>query len=124
MNDQLKTYPPRDGQGNPQIDTCDEFPFAASYESGSMEEDVNGDPKPYVTSGAYCAQVIAEKTASTGDLATDFPKVRTLVAPTGLEPCVRGHIPYSLNTGVGSTYQVTIRASRLISQDPFWVDVK
>ena len=40
-------------------DSCDEYPFASSYESGAMVDGVTGAPKPYVTTGANCAQVTA-----------------------------------------------------------------
>ncbi|WP_194506007.1 hypothetical protein ACN3XK_68010 [Actinomadura welshii] len=105
-------------------DTCDEFPFASTYESGPMEEDVNGDDKPYVTTGAQCAQVTAYQTASTGDLPTDFARVRVSGDPTGRELCIRGHIPGRLNSGVGGKYIATINEFRILDRDAFWLTVQ
>ncbi|MEU2608909.1 NucA/NucB deoxyribonuclease domain-containing protein [Streptomyces albus] len=94
--------------------TCDEFPFASSYESGAL----NG-----IQNGSECAQVKAVQKDSTGVLATDWPTVTTIGTVTGKEVCVRGHIPSSLNTGVGSYYVKLIREARLADKDEFWVQV-
>jgi hypothetical protein len=102
-------------------DSCDEYPFASSYESGAMEEDVNNNAKPYVTTGASCAQFIAAKTGSSGVEATDWPTTTDLATPTGNELCVRSHNPNRLNSAVGSAYWSLISADRLIDKDPFWV---
>ncbi|KAB8191744.1 hypothetical protein FH608_027610 [Nonomuraea phyllanthi] len=128
LNAQLSTYPPRDSTGRPEIDSCDEFPFNASYESGAMQTDVNGNPKPHITDGAQCAQVIAAKSGSTGNLALDFARVVPLERPTGFELCVRGHIPYTLNVALGRDgYLRQIRGFRTLDMpgyhDPFWIQV-
>jgi hypothetical protein len=47
-------------------DSCDEFPFAGSFESGAMPESWGGDPKPYVTTGDDCAQITAVQTGTSG----------------------------------------------------------
>jgi hypothetical protein len=105
-------------------DTCDEFPFQSSYESGAMEDGANGKPKPYVTTGADCAQVKAVQTGTSGkDEAADWKEVTPIGTPTSSEPCVRGHIPGKLNSAVGGAYSSTIRANRLVSKDPFWLSV-
>jgi hypothetical protein len=93
-------------------DSCDEYPFAATYESGAL----NG-----VTSGAQCAQVTAVRTASTGTTAHQWDKIRVISAGDGL--CVRGHIPLSLNTGVGSALGTFTIANRLIDKDQYFVTV-
>jgi hypothetical protein len=99
-------------------DSCDEFPFAATYESGAMP------PHP-VANGAECAQVEAKQTSDTGD---DPAKLWNNIVVIGKfsprDKCVRGHIPIELNTDVGNkAYLALIRSDRLIDEDPFWVAV-
>lgn len=70
-------------------DSCDEFPFARTYESGAMADNVNGDPKPYVTTGDDCAQVTAKQTGFTNNpdnLAADWPTITVDGTPTLSEP--------------------------------------
>jgi hypothetical protein len=97
-------------------DSCDEFPFAATYQSGVL----NG-----VTSGAQCAQVTATPSGgpTTGNEAADWPTVAIVGTPTLNESCVRGHIPLNLNTAAGGAYGGLITSNRLLDADPFWVSV-
>lgn len=105
----------RIGGNDGDRDSCDEFPFAATYQSGTL----NG-----VTSGAQCAQVTAVSSGTTtGNEAADWPAVAVLGTPTLNEACVRGHIPLRLNNAVGGAYGALIIANRLIDKDPFWVTV-
>lgn len=105
-------------------DSCDEYPFASTYESGAMEEDANGTAKPYVTTGANCAQLTAVQTGSSGtNEAQDWATTRELATPTGSEPCVRSHNPLKRNSGVGGAYSSFAQSNRLIDKDPFWVSV-
>ncbi|MFG2276068.1 hypothetical protein ACGFNY_40700 [Streptomyces chartreusis] len=99
---------------NVQDDSCDEFPFAGTYESGAL----NG-----VTHGNDCAQVTAVRAGTTGDLALDWPTVTTVGTVTGNEKCVRGHIPKSLNTDLGGTYGGFVVSMRLADNDPFWLSI-
>ncbi len=97
-------------------DSCDEFPFAATYQSGALA--------PGVTNGGTCAQVTAVEIANpTGNLATDWNQVQPVGTPSASAPCVRGHIPLALNTGVGTAYASFISAERLLDDDQFWVQV-
>lgn len=106
-----------------ETDTCDEYPFNATYESGAMEEGADGNPKPFVTTGADCAQVTAIHTATTNDdEARDWQAV-TFPPDGSAEPCIRGHIPGLLNSLVGSQYSALIVTARLIDKDAFWVQV-
>jgi hypothetical protein len=105
-------------------DSCDEFSFAATYESGAMADGADGKPKPHVTSGSQCAQVKAVHTGTSGtNEAGDWNLVTVIGSPSGTEPCVRGHIPGKLNSLVGTAYSGLIGRDRLISKDPFWVSV-
>ncbi len=99
-------------------DSCDEFPFAGTYESGAMP------PHP-VANGAECAQVKAEQTSDTGD---DPARLWNNVVVIGTfsprDKCVRGHIPLKLNVDLGQkAFQSLINSARLIDRDPFWVAV-
>lgn len=105
-------------------DSCDEFPFARTYESGAMTTGADGAAKPYVTSGAQCAQVTAVQTGTSGtDEAADWKTVQPTGTPSGTEPCVRGHIPNLLNGAVGRMYGNFSPSNRLVDKDPFWLAV-
>jgi hypothetical protein len=96
-------------------DSCDEFPFASTYQSGAM----NG-----VTTGKECAQVEAVKTSSTGTIAHIWNAVKPIGTFSKNARCVRGHIPITLNTGLGRvSYRNFIKAVRLLNKDPFWINV-
>jgi hypothetical protein len=95
-------------------DSCDEFPFAKTYQSGAL----NG-----VTSGSQCAQVTAVRTATTGSTAQQWAKISVIGTPTGSEKCIRGHIPLPLNTDVGGELGRFTQAQRLINKDPYWLAV-
>jgi hypothetical protein len=95
-------------------DSCDEFPFAKSYESGALHG---------VTSGAQCAQVTAIRTAATGTVAQQWGKISVIGTPTGNEKCVRGHIPSSLNSDIGGALGRLTQSQRLIDNDPYWLTV-
>lgn len=115
---------PYNNGDKPETDSCDEYPFASTYESGAMVEDVNGNTKPYVTTGANCAQFTAVQTGTSGtNEAADWFSTEELATPTGSEPCIRSHNPKQLNTNVGSAYSGLISSNRLVNKDPFWVSV-
>ncbi|MCX2928466.1 hypothetical protein [Streptomyces sp. NEAU-W12] len=95
-------------------DSCDEFPFAATYESGAL----NG-----VDHGRDCAQVTAVRADTTGDNATDWPVITPAGPFTGEEKCVRGHIPGSLNSDLGRAYALLVMSARLADNDGFWLRV-
>jgi hypothetical protein len=99
-------------------DSCDEFPFAGTYESAAMP------PSP-VANGAECAQVKAKQTSNTGnDPARLWNDVVVIGTFSPHDKCVRGHIPLKLNVDLGrQAYLALIRSDRLIDEDPFWVAV-
>jgi hypothetical protein len=106
-------------------DSCDEFPFASSFESGAMAIGANGKPKPHVNSGAACVQVTAVMSAApTGaSEATVWHGITVSGHPSRTDPCIRGHVPNKLNGGVGVAYSVLIRTQRLVNKDAFWLAV-
>jgi hypothetical protein len=102
-------------------DSCDEYPFASTYESGAMVDGADGNPKPYVTTGADCAQETAVHTGTNGPDPADWSTITK--TSSGSNPCIRAHIPNLLNGHVGSEYSALGRTARLIDKDPFWVEV-
>jgi hypothetical protein len=107
------------------VDSCDEFPFAASWESGAMPIGSDRFPKPHVTTGADCAQVTVVQAGTSNPLneAADWNSIQVDGSPSGTEPCVRGHIPNNLNKAAGGAYGTMILTNRLLDGDPFWVSV-
>jgi hypothetical protein len=96
-------------------DSCDEFPFAATYQSGALHG---------VKSGKQCAQVTAVETGKKGQTeAQRWNSVKPLGTVTGKEACIRGHIPNKLNGVTGGAYGNFINQQRLLDRDSFWVTV-
>jgi hypothetical protein len=101
-------------------DSCDEFPFATTGQSGAMK---NGKTDESF-SGAECAQVKAVTTANSGSPARIWNGVEVIGSYSVHARCVRGHIPLSLNTDLGSAaWKAFIASDRLLNKDEFWVAV-
>jgi hypothetical protein len=103
---------------NPAIstDSCDEYPFASTKESGALHG---------VTSGTQCAQVEAVRdpaVPATAPLAQQWPSVRVIGTFAATAACVRGHIPQTLNEDVGRIGLATLtRLARLLPGDAYTV---
>jgi hypothetical protein len=69
--------------------------------------------------------VTAVQTGTSGtNEAADWSIIQVNGSPSGTEPCVRGHIPALLNSGVGGKYGSTlVQQSRMINGDQYWVQV-
>ena len=106
----------------PETDSCDEYPFAATYESGAMQTGFDGQPKPFVTTGADCWQGTAVQSGSSGVEAADW-NVMLLDSMTTTTQCIRAHIPLTLNTSLGGAYGNFVQKQRLLDKDAFWVFV-
>jgi hypothetical protein len=101
-------------------DSCDEFPFAATRQSGALKDGKTDNS----FSGAKCAQVKAVKTADSGSAARIWNDVEVIGTYNKDARCVRGHIPLSLNTDAGSkAWKAFIASDRLLDEDKFWVSV-
>lgn len=112
-----KPYAPWVYQSFTDSDSCDEFPFASTYQSGAM-------PPNSVTTGASCAQLTAVRNPAPPSVATEaqiWPTVAPIGSYSPSAPCVRGHIPLGLNTGIGNDLQSFIGAERLLNDDPYWL---
>lgn len=96
-------------------DSCDEFPFAKTYQSGAGALGKEG--------GAGCVQAYAVRTADTGTEAEQWGDVTIQRRPNLRAPCIRGHIPGKLNSGAGGAYGAFIQNVRLFNAEPFFVIV-
>lgn len=90
--------------------SCDEYPFAASRESGGQS----------VSSGSQCVQLYAAKDTTTGKWKL-FDDER-YQPPTWNEPCGRASIPQSQNTGAGGALGRWTPRVRLFDNDAYFVD--
>jgi hypothetical protein len=102
-----------------ETDSCDEYPFAGTYESGAMQTGFDGQPKPFVTTGADCWQGTAAQNGSSGIEPADWNVM--LLDSTSTTQCVRAHIPKKLNTTLGGAYGNFVLKQRLLDKDAFWV---
>jgi len=106
----------------PEADSCDEYPFAGTYESGAMQTGADGQPKPFVTTGANCWQGTAVQSGSTGIEPADW-NVMLLDSMTTTTQCIRAHIPRQLNSALGGAYGNFVQQQRLLDKEAFWVFV-
>lgn len=88
--------------------SCDEYPFAASRESGGQT----------ITSGTECAQLYATKVGTKWQLFDD----ERSQPPTWNEVCGRGSIPIKQNTGAGGQLGRWTPKVRLFDNDAYFVD--
>ena len=93
---------------NVPLDSCDEFPFAATYQSGNL----------LGVSGKNCAEVEPYIDQVTGQWA-----IRNVNNVTLTERCVRGHVPLPSNTDVGGDLGRFVQDQRLLDHDPYLLDV-
>jgi hypothetical protein len=88
-----------------QDDSCDEFPFAGTYEGG--------------TDGGLCAEIVPQYE----DGAWYIYQADDSRPVTGDEPCVRGHVPNTVNKAAGGKYGSFVQTQRLIDTEKFTVSV-
>ena len=79
-------------------DSCDEFPFAATTQGGSM-------------AGPDCAEIVP--------LADGSVTVRRDVS--SVTTCVRAHVPKSQNTDVGGDLGQWVQEQRIVDNEEYWV---
>ena len=93
-------------------DSCEEFPFASSYQSYGYGKSCSDGVCP----GDSCAQVRAVNT--NGQWSINF-----LSTVTKAEPCVRGHADQTSQNSQGGTLSTFYQQNRVIDQDPYWVSI-
>lgn len=103
--------------GKNDVDSCDEFPYAATVQSGAAAL------KKEKKTGAACAQLQSVRTASKGSEAAQWGNVKVIGTPNHAAPCVRGHVPNRLNGSTGGSYSVFVRENQLFVGENFWVSV-
>ncbi|MFM9371887.1 hypothetical protein [Streptomyces sp. Da 82-17] len=91
----------------PQIpdDSCDEFPFAGSFEGG--------------TDGAQCADIVP--LFENGQWRIYEARVDKPVTFT--EPCVRAHVPEGANFSAGGKYGAFVKDQRVLDTEKYGVSV-
>ncbi|MEV6300824.1 hypothetical protein AB0M02_15550 [Actinoplanes sp. NPDC051861] len=92
----------------PQVpdDSCDEFAFAGSYESGAM----------LGLSGSDCAEILPYIDDVTGQWYIQYLK-----PVTGSERCVRAHVSRPSNVDVGGELGRFVQRERLLDYEEYWV---
>lgn len=85
-------------------DSCDEYPFAASQQSGGQ----------LGLTGVNCLEAMPQLV--NGVWYANFQNTRT-----GTQRCERGHVPLSLNTGVGSQLGALYTNNRMLLGDAYTV---
>lgn len=92
-------------------DSCDEFPFASTYQSGAE----------LGLTAANCGE--GQMVWLTNTSQWVFLPVPGQTGPVWnpTQRCAVGHIPLSSNQSVGGSYSQLIQNNRLLDQDPFWI---
>lgn len=85
-------------------DSCDEYPFAATYEGG--------------TNGALCAEIVPQLKDGVWTIYT-YDNARPVTLE---EPCVRSHVPLKQNTDAGSKYSGFLSSQHVIDLEKFYVN--
>lgn len=89
-------------------DSCDEFPFAASYESGAM----------LGLRGSDCAEVLPFIDEVTGQWYVAY-----LNTVRYTERCVRGHVSLPSNTDVGGDLGRFATQHRVLDHEQYWIGI-
>lgn len=98
-------------QPDPSVtsDSCDEFPFASSYQSGNL----------LGLNASQCSQGTPVYDSNTGRW--------TVYVRAGYDPaqrCVLGHVALTYNKATGGSYSSFIQNNRLLDSDPFWIGIE
>ncbi|MGW0856963.1 NucA/NucB deoxyribonuclease domain-containing protein [Streptomyces sp. NPDC002690] len=86
-------------------DSCDEFPFAGTFEGG--------------TDGALCADIMP--LFENGQWV--LYEARQDKPVTFTEPCIRAHVSLSANSSAGGVYGSLVKTARILDTEKFYVDV-
>jgi hypothetical protein len=87
-------------------DSCDEYPFASSQQSGGQ----------LGLTGIACREIVARNN-------TGVWKTTVLVKPGKSQQCLRGHVPLAQNRAVGGPLSALYTTNRMILGDPYIVVV-
>jgi hypothetical protein len=95
-------------------DSCDEYPFASSQQSGATRGLTGKDCFDIVPSGSFGAVPLFVGDLNLGRNGNEY---------TGLEECERGHVPSAQNNAVGGAVGAFYNQQRMIAGDPYTVTV-
>ncbi|QKW51491.1 hypothetical protein [Streptomyces buecherae] len=109
---ELSEFDPRDTA------SCDEFPFASTYQSGGMPERMDGANQ--VLSGNECVQTYATKYS---DGVWRFWDDERISGPDWSEVCGRSAMSNWVNKTAGSRISSFASKFRLLDKDKYWVKV-
>ncbi|WP_239079426.1 hypothetical protein [Streptomyces sp. SID7909] len=101
--------------------SCDEFPFAASWQSAATPKNWGGKNLKQVTSGEECLNTIAIR--GTDGLWRLQPDPRSHV-PTWTEPCGRSSMSNNQNTQSMSYMPGWRKQNRVLEGDNYWLEAK
>ncbi|MGC7100695.1 NucA/NucB deoxyribonuclease domain-containing protein [Amycolatopsis lurida] len=79
-------------------DSCDEYPFAATTQGGSMQ-------------GPDCAEIVPLPNGS----------VQVIKPASAITTCARAHVPLGQNTDVGGDLGQWVQGQRVIDNEQYWV---
>ncbi|MFF0714367.1 golvesin C-terminal-like domain-containing protein [Streptomyces bauhiniae] len=112
------TLSPELSSNNNDQPSCDEFPFAASYESAAMPKTWGGKNSSPVTSGDQCVNTRAVK-GSDGKwrmvMNPNYP------VPTWTESCGRAAMSLNQNSQSMSLFPTFRRNNRVVDGDGYWL---
>ncbi|WP_417801431.1 hypothetical protein [Streptomyces atrovirens] len=115
----LATMSPELGAND--VPSCDEFPFAASWQSAAIPSSWGGKNASSVTSGEGCVNTIAQK--GTDGLWRLIPDPRSHV-PTWTEPCGRSSMSNNQNTQSMSSFPSWRKNNRVLEGDDYWLEAQ
>ncbi|MFF9691415.1 hypothetical protein [Streptomyces sp. NPDC014623] len=115
----LATMSPELGTGD--VPSCDEFPFAASWQSAAIKKDWGGQNMKEVSSGEECLNTIAIR--GTDGRWSLKPDPRSHV-PTWTEPCGRSSMSNNQNTQSMSYMPGWRKQNRVLEGDNYWLEAK
>ncbi|WP_437093381.1 hypothetical protein [Streptomyces sp. enrichment culture] len=107
--------------GASDVPSCDEFPFARSWESAAIPKSWGGKNLSTVTSGDGCLNTVAVKDAN--GLWRLAPDANSPV-PDWNEPCGRSSMSNNQNTQSMSLFPTFRRDNRVIEGDQYWVEAR
>ncbi|MFE6038945.1 hypothetical protein [Streptomyces sp. NPDC056452] len=105
--------------GADDVPSCDEFPFAASWQSAATPKNWGGKNLSQVTSGEGCLNTIAQRGAD--GVWRLVPDPRSHV-PTWTEPCGRSSMSNNQNTQSMSLFPTWRKNNRVLEGDDYWLD--
>ncbi|WP_455430994.1 DNRLRE domain-containing protein [Streptomyces cadmiisoli] len=100
--------------------SCDEFPFAATYQSPGLPSIKGGEMPAGTNGGGECIQTVAAKTDDGSDHLLDDTRYDP---PTWDETCGRSSMSKYINSGAMSGFGNTFAPGmRLLDKDEYWVN--